>query len=141
MTRLSLSRRSAINGRPFRLDDQVTKRTDIRMLPANNAIPTRITWSRDDPYAATFSFPGKEWVMSLSLLAGGLTELVGDGDVRVGPFDGSWVVMNLRNAGEDAYLMVSRRAVRRFVAAVREQVPPDVDAVIATELRDILTMD
>jgi hypothetical protein len=140
MTKLSPPGRSAVVARLFRLDDQVTKHTNVRLLLANNAIPTRITRSRDDPYAAHFSFTGgKAWGMSLSLLAGGLTELVGDGDVRAGPFDDNWVMMNLRNASEDTYLMVPRKAIQRFVAAVREQVPPDIDDLIDAELRAILT--
>jgi len=128
--------------RPFRVDTEVTTSTFCRLLPRRNKVPARVTWTRDDPYAARLAFPGKrEWVIALALLAEGLRDLVGEGDVRVGPFDQRWVVVNLRNASQDAYLMLPRKAVKRFVAAVREQVPPNIDTLIAAELRDLLTAD
>ncbi|WP_031171844.1 SsgA family sporulation/cell division regulator [Streptosporangium roseum] len=109
-----------------------------------------LTYSADDPYAVRLAFVqgSREtvaYVFARGLLADGLYDPVGEGDVMVGPHEDHepYLVITLRP--EDGYpfaLYVVRSQIEAFVdrayrlvAMGRERV--DVDAVVARILAEV----
>ncbi|MFD9053249.1 SsgA family sporulation/cell division regulator [Streptomyces zaomyceticus] len=98
----------------------------------------------DDPLAVRFDFGffGREgragtWVFARSLLAEGLVEPTGHGDVRVRPCGEGWVEVMLRSRAADAAIRFRTSALRQFLN-VTEPWPLDTDGQIDECLEQLL---
>lgn len=109
--------------------------------------PVRSRWSyrADQPYTVTAAFQTErdrwvEWVFSRDLLATGLTEAAGIGDVRFAPLEERglrMLVVEIESPEGYALLEVDHVGVAEFLDATEEMVPLggedahfDVDALI-----------
>ncbi len=89
-------------------------------------IPTRMIYSTADPYAVKLIFGHRsglkkreqvEWIFARDLLALGIFEETGDGDVRVGPIGGTPEMAGLTLIGRESQvtLLVKKTAVAQFL--------------------------
>jgi hypothetical protein len=114
--------------------------------------PVLSRWSYHlaDPYGVTLAFrarPGRwiEWCFGRDLLAEGLWEPAGLGDVRVRPdreFEDDLVLIELQSPNGHALVELRREDVERFVDATVRAVPfggeselVDIDAFIAQVMK------
>ncbi|MFI9628072.1 SsgA family sporulation/cell division regulator [Streptomyces sp. NPDC052042] len=110
------------------------------------AVPARLCYGSDDPYAVTFAFhTGSEepvtWTFARDLLADSVLRPTGDGDIRLWPSGtGHHMVLNLAlsSPAGRARLAAPLRAVTdwlthtyRLVPAGRETDGLDVDAALS----------
>jgi hypothetical protein len=95
-------------------------------------VPVALEYDADDPYAVAATFgtgqgEGVRWVFARDLLARGIRDTVGDGDVRVWPAvsRGEDVVcIGLRSPDGAALLEAPAGAVADFVTTTYDLVPP-----------------
>jgi hypothetical protein len=111
-------------------------------------LPGHLSYDCSDPYAISILFQGQDghtsWVFSRELLAHGLWEPAGDGDVHVFPGEsdhGAPLVLIELTSDEEALVGIDRADVENFLASSQTMVTPgreseflDIDAAIAAIL-------
>ncbi|MZE75903.1 SsgA family sporulation/cell division regulator [Streptomyces xinghaiensis] len=114
-------------------------------------VPAALRYRRDDPLAVRACFPPRAslggadvtWVFSRDLLAAGLLEPVGDGDVHVRPFGPLVTVLEFHAAAGTALVRMDSADVRSFLEQTyalvpfgREELHLDLDGDLAALLRE-----
>ena len=123
----------------------------VAAAPRMPSIPATLRYDRRDPFAVRMSFPapatleGVEvcWTFARELLAAGLQEPEGHGDVRVRPYGYDRTVLEFHAPEGTAVVHVRSEEVRRFLGAANEMVPVgrehlqlDLDHDLAELMRD-----
>ncbi|MGW5232030.1 SsgA family sporulation/cell division regulator [Streptomyces nodosus] len=123
----------------------------VAAAPRMQSIPATLHYDRGDPFAVRMTFPapatleGVEvcWTFARELLATGLEEPVGHGDVRVRPYGYDRTVLELHAPEGTAVVHVHSSDIRRFLQRTTELVPVglerlqrDLDHDLAELLRD-----
>jgi hypothetical protein len=116
------------------------------------SIPATLHYDRDDPFAVHMTFPapatleGVEvcWTFARDLLAAGMREPEGDGDVRVRPYGYDRTVLEFHAPEGTAVVHVRSGELRRFLEATGELVPAgrehlrlDLDHDLAELMREV----
>jgi len=114
-------------------------------------VPASLRYRRDDPLAVRACFPPRAslagadvaWVFARDLLAAGLEEAVGEGDVHVRPFGPLVTVLEFHAVAGTAMVRMETAELRRFVEQTYDLVPAghehlylDVDRDLANLLRE-----
>ncbi|MBT3154347.1 SsgA family sporulation/cell division regulator [Streptomyces sp. CHD11] len=123
----------------------------VAAAPRMPNIPATLHYDRDDPFAVRMTFPapatleGVEvcWTFARELLAAGLQEPEGHGDVRIRPYGYDRTVMEFHAPEGTAVVHVRSGEIRRFLDATDELVPTglehlrlDLDHDLAELIRD-----
>ncbi|BBC31415.1 putative cell division protein [Streptomyces graminofaciens] len=123
----------------------------VAAAPRMPSIPATLHYDRRDPFAVRMTFPapatleGVEvcWTFARELLALGMEESVGHGDVRVRPYGYERLVLEFHAPEGTAVVHVHADEVRRFLERTTELVPEglehlqiDLDRDLAELMRD-----
>ncbi|MFE1251317.1 SsgA family sporulation/cell division regulator [Streptomyces sp. NPDC058735] len=123
----------------------------VAAAPRMPSIPATLRYHRRDPFAVRMAFPapatleGVEvcWTFSRELLAAGLEDAEGYGDVRVRPYGYDRTVLEFHAPEGTAVVHVRSSDVRRFLEATSDLVPVglehlqlDLDHGLAELMRD-----
>lgn len=131
--------------------EQAVQARVVASSPSLETVPATLVYDRSDPFTVRMSFPplatleGTEvtWEFSRELLAAGVTESAGVGDVRVRPFGYGRTVMEFHAPEGTAMVHLRTSELRRFLDRSRYLVPEghehlylDLDRDLAELLRD-----
>ncbi|MEE1803055.1 SsgA family sporulation/cell division regulator [Streptomyces sp. NPDC101062] len=131
--------------------EQAVQARLVSPTPRMETVPATLCYDRADPFAVRMEFPppatleGTEvtWEFSRELLATGMTEPVGVGDVRVRPFGYGRTVLEFHAPEGTAMVHLRTSELRRFlersqglVPAGREHLYLDLDHDLTELLRD-----
>ncbi|MFE7235174.1 SsgA family sporulation/cell division regulator [Streptomyces sp. NPDC002405] len=123
----------------------------VSATPRMPSIPATLHYDRRDPFAVRMTFPAPAtlegvdvcWLFARDLLAAGLREPEGDGDVRVRPYGFDRTVLEFHAPEGKAVVHVHSGEIRRFLEATSELVPLglehlqfDLDHDLAELMRD-----
>ncbi|MET9061734.1 MULTISPECIES: spore wall synthesis regulator SsgD [Streptomyces] len=123
----------------------------VAAAPRMPSIPATLHYDRTDPFAVRMTFPapatleGVEvcWTFSRELLAAGLDDAEGHGDVRVRPYGYDRTVLEFHAPEGIAVVHVHSSEIRRFLQATNDLVPTglehlqlDLDHDLAELMRD-----
>jgi len=123
----------------------------VAAAPRMPSIPAKLHYDRSDPFAVRMTFPapatleGVEvcWTFARDLLAAGLHEPEGHGDVRVRPYGYERTVLEFHAPEGTAVVHVRSHEIRRFLDATSALVPVglehlqlDLDHDLAELIRD-----
>ncbi|MFS8202816.1 SsgA family sporulation/cell division regulator [Streptomyces sp. CWNU-52B] len=123
----------------------------VAAAPRMPSIPATLSYDPRDPFAVRMSFPAPStlegvevcWTFARELLASGLEEEVGHGDVRVRPYGYDRIVLEFHAPEGTAVIHVRVGELRRFLESSTELVPvglehlhQDLDHDLAELLRD-----
>ncbi|MFB7322950.1 SsgA family sporulation/cell division regulator [Streptomyces sp. NPDC056190] len=123
----------------------------VSATPRMPSIPATLHYDRRDPFAVRMTFPAPAtlegvdvcWLFARDLLAAGLGEPEGDGDVRVRPYGFDRTVLEFHAPEGTAVVHVRSGEIRRFLEATSELVPLglehlqfDLDHDLAELMRD-----
>ncbi|MFB7455542.1 MULTISPECIES: SsgA family sporulation/cell division regulator [unclassified Streptomyces] len=123
----------------------------VSATPRMHSIPATLHYDRRDPFAVRMTFPapatldGVEvcWIFARELLAAGLREPEGDGDVRVRPYGYDRTVLEFHAPEGTAVVHIRSGEIRRFLESTSELVPLglehlqlDLDHDLAELMRD-----
>ncbi|MFE7212808.1 SsgA family sporulation/cell division regulator [Streptomyces sp. NPDC001698] len=123
----------------------------VSATPRMPSIPATLHYDRRDPFAVRMTFPAPAtlegvdvcWLFARDLLAAGLQEPEGDGDVRVRPYGFDRTVLEFHAPEGTAVVHVRSGEIRRFLEATSELVPLglehlqfDLDHDLAELMRD-----
>ncbi|MFF9489695.1 SsgA family sporulation/cell division regulator [Streptomyces sp. NPDC014676] len=132
--------------------EQTVEARLVAAAPRMPSIPATLHYDRDDPFAVHMTFPapatleGVEvcWTFARDLLAAGMQEPEGDGDVRVRPYGYDRTVLEFHAPEGTAVVHVRSGELRRFLEATGELVPTglehlrlDLDHDLAELMRDV----
>ena len=103
----------------------------VAAAPRMPSIPAKLHYDRSDPFAVRMTFPapatleGVEvcWTFARDLLAAGLHEPEGHGDVRVRPYGYERTVLEFHAPEGTAVVHVRSGEVRNFLRQTTELVP------------------
>ncbi|MFI5569279.1 SsgA family sporulation/cell division regulator [Streptomyces sp. NPDC051740] len=131
--------------------EQTVEARLVAAAPRMPSIPATLHYDRDDPFAVRMTFPapatleGVEvcWTFARDLLAAGMEEPEGDGDVRVRPYGYDRTVLEFHAPEGTAVVHVRSGELRQFLEATDELVPTglehlrlDLDHDLAELMRD-----
>ncbi|MDQ8706277.1 SsgA family sporulation/cell division regulator [Streptomyces sp. LHD-70] len=131
--------------------EQAVEARLIASAPRMPSIPATLRYDVRDPYAVRMAFPAAatlegvdvSWTFARELLAAGVDQAAGDGDVRVRPYGYDRTVLEFHAPEGTAIVHVRTGELRRFlkraaalVPAGREHLHLDVDGDLAELLRD-----
>ncbi|MFF0791394.1 SsgA family sporulation/cell division regulator [Streptomyces spiralis] len=131
--------------------EQTVEARLVAAAPRMPSIPATLRYDRRDPFAVRMTFPapatleGVEvcWTFARDLLAAGLHEPDGHGDVRVRPYGYDRTVLEFHAPEGTAVVHVRSEQIRRFLHATSELVPVglehlqlDLDRDLAELMRD-----
>ncbi|MFI6876910.1 SsgA family sporulation/cell division regulator [Streptomyces sp. NPDC050400] len=131
--------------------EQAVEARLVAAAPRMASIPATLRYDARDPFAVCMAFPapatleGVEvcWTFARDLLAGGVTESVGSGDVRVRPYGYDRTVLEFHAVEGTAIVHVRTGELRQFLDDTTRLVPTgdeglhvDVDGDLAELLRD-----
>ncbi|MFE0729113.1 SsgA family sporulation/cell division regulator [Streptomyces antibioticus] len=123
----------------------------VSAAPRMPSIPATLHYDRTDPFAVRMAFPapatleGVEvcWTFARELLAAGLADAEGHGDVRVRPYGYDRTVLEFHAPEGIAVVHVHSSEIRRFLQATNDLVPTglehlqlDLDHDLAELMRD-----
>jgi hypothetical protein len=123
----------------------------VAAAPRMPSIPATLRYDRGDPFAIRMTFPapatleGVEvcWTFARDLLAAGLEEPEGHGDVRVRPYGYDRTVLEFHAPEGTAVVHVRSGEIRHFLRRTQELVPAglehlqvDLDRDLAELMRD-----
>ncbi|MDQ0809930.1 hypothetical protein QFZ63_001644 [Streptomyces sp. B3I7] len=123
----------------------------VAAAPRMSSIPAALHYDRADPFAVRMTFPAPatlegvdvSWTFARELLAAGLEEPEGDGDVRVRPYGYDRTVLEFHAPEGTAVIHVHSSDVRSFLRRAAELVPVglehlqfDLDRDLAELMRD-----
>ncbi|MET7285280.1 SsgA family sporulation/cell division regulator [Streptomyces sp. NPDC005573] len=111
--------------------EQAVEARLVAAAPRMPTIPAKLHYDRRDPFAVRMTFPapatleGVEvcWTFSRELLAAGLLDAEGHGDVRVRPYGYDRTVLEFHAPEGTAIVHVRSGEIRGFLAATRDLVP------------------
>jgi len=94
-------------------------------------VPMTLIYDQHDPFAFTISVRERRWVFARELLAGGLIEPTGDGDVHISPQigDPTTVLLFLSAPSGEAVLRIPRDPLERAVDEAEALVPLGAEAI------------
>ncbi|MFH9611861.1 SsgA family sporulation/cell division regulator [Streptomyces sp. NPDC017448] len=103
----------------------------VASAPRMETLPAMLSYDREYPFAVRMAFPapatleGTEvsWEFSRELLAAGVDDPAGEGDVRVRPFGYDRTVLEFHAPEGIAMVHVRTEELRRFLERARELVP------------------
>ncbi|MFJ2115476.1 MULTISPECIES: SsgA family sporulation/cell division regulator [unclassified Streptomyces] len=131
--------------------EQAVQARLVSSTPRMETVPATLFYDRADPFAVRMAFPppatleGTEvtWEFSRELLATGMTEPVGVGDVRVRPFGYGRTVLEFHAPEGTAMVHLRTSELRQFLERAQGLVPDgrehlylDLDHDLAELLRD-----
>ncbi|MFE2496973.1 SsgA family sporulation/cell division regulator [Streptomyces scopuliridis] len=131
--------------------EQAVQARLVASAPRLETVPATLRYDRADPFAVRMAFPppatleGTEvtWEFSRELLATGMTEPVGVGDVRVRPFGYGRTVLEFHAPEGTAMVHLRTSELRRFLERSQDVVPAghehlylDLDHDLTQLLRD-----
>lgn len=131
--------------------EQTVEARLVAAAPRMPSIPATFHYDRRDPFAVRMTFPapatleGVEvcWTFARDLLAAGLHEPEGDGDVHVRPYGYDRTVLEFHAPEGTAVVHVRSEQIRHFLHATSELVPVglehlqlDLDHDLAELMRD-----
>ncbi|WP_372343918.1 SsgA family sporulation/cell division regulator [Streptomyces sp. KL116D] len=131
--------------------EQAVEARLVAAAPRMASIPATLRYDVRDPFAVCMAFPapatleGVEvcWTFARELLAGGVSESVGSGDVRVRPYGYDRTVLEFHAVEGTAIVHVRTGELRQFLDDTTRLVPAgdeglhvDVDGDLAELLRD-----
>ncbi|MFD7286600.1 SsgA family sporulation/cell division regulator [Streptomyces sp. NPDC057539] len=131
--------------------EQAVQARLVASAPRLETVPATLRYDRADPFAVRMAFPppatleGTEvtWEFSRELLATGMTEPVGVGDVRVRPFGYGRTVLEFHAPEGTAMVHLRTAELRRFLERSEDLVPVgrehlylDLDHDLTELLRD-----
>ncbi len=100
------------------------------------ALPARLSYSIEDPYAVTATFRTGDgqvsWTFARELLRDGIRDMAGYGDIVIRPSHpsrGAQVTMTLSSPTGSAVIEASRHQIAAFVSEVYNAVPEDAEWV------------
>lgn len=102
------------------------------VLNGRAQVPVGLVYDSADPWAITLLIAGQEWLFARDLLATGLYEPAGDGDVTVRPDTGGifgHVVVTLSSPTGTADLALPRGTVESLLDAAEALVPPGCERI------------
>ncbi|MFC8916517.1 SsgA family sporulation/cell division regulator [Streptomyces sp. NPDC047821] len=123
----------------------------VASAPRMESVPATLRYDRGNPFAVQMAFPARAtlegvdvaWEFSRELLAAGVEEPAGLGDVRVRPFGYDRTVVEFHAPEGVAMVHVRTSEVRRFLRRAQNLVPAgcehrflDLDQDLAELLRD-----
>ncbi|MEW2296575.1 SsgA family sporulation/cell division regulator [Streptomyces sp. NPDC006743] len=111
--------------------EQTVEARLVAAAPRMPSIPATLHYDLSDPFAVRMSFPapatleGVEvcWTFARDLLAAGMQEPEGHGDVRVRPYGYDRTVLEFHAPEGTAVVHVRSGEIRRFLHATSELVP------------------
>lgn len=103
----------------------------VASAPRMETLPATLMYDRRDPFAVRMAFPATatlegtdvSWEFSRELLAAGVDEAAGVGDVRIRPFGYDRTVLEFHAAEGIAMVHVRTAELRRFLARAQALVP------------------
>ena len=124
---------------PTPATEATTIRVDVPLISGEAETETlggELAYDINDPYAVTLRVDARSgpviWTFSRDLLAEGLYEPIGDGDVQVWPCLSTEaqavVIIELHAPSGEALLQTPSRAVQRFVADIYRAVPTGTES-------------
>ncbi|MFJ4770030.1 SsgA family sporulation/cell division regulator [Streptomyces uncialis] len=131
--------------------EQAVEARLVAAAPRMATIPAVLRYEQDDPFAVRMTFPAPStlegvdvcWTFARELLAAGMEEAVGQGDVRVRPYGFDRTVMEFHAPEGTAIVHVRSGELRRFLARTDAAVPTgreslylDLDQDLADLMRD-----
>jgi hypothetical protein len=131
--------------------EQAVEARLVAAAPRMATIPAVLRYEQADPFAVRMTFPAPAtlegvdvcWTFSRDLLASGLEENVGQGDVRVRPYGYDRTVMEFHAPEGTAIVHLLTGELRRFlrrtddlVARGLEHLHLDLDGDLAQLMRD-----
>ncbi|MFJ9038463.1 SsgA family sporulation/cell division regulator [Streptomyces sp. NPDC102406] len=131
--------------------EQAVEARLVAAAPRMASIPATLGYDARDPFAVRMSFPapatleGVEvcWTFARELLAAGMTEAAGLGDVRVRPYGYDRTVLEFHAVEGTAIVHIRTGELERFLSDTTALVPVgeeylhvDVDGDLAELLRD-----
>ncbi|MFJ8079572.1 SsgA family sporulation/cell division regulator [Streptomyces sp. NPDC096205] len=131
--------------------DQPVEARLVAAAPRMQHIPATLHYDRRDPFAVHMTFPAQAtlegvevcWTFARELLAAGLENAEGHGDVRVRPYGYDRTELEFRAPEGTAVVHLHSAEVRRFLDATEELVPAghehlvvDLDRDLAELMRD-----
>ncbi|MEV7085021.1 SsgA family sporulation/cell division regulator [Streptomyces sp. NPDC093085] len=131
--------------------EQAVQARLVSPTPRMESVPATLRYDRADPFAVRMAFPppatleGTEvtWEFSRELLAKGMTEATGLGDVRVRPFGYGRTVLEFHAPEGTAMVHLRTAELRRFLERSQVLVPDgrehlylDLDHDLTELLRD-----
>ncbi|MER5771097.1 spore wall synthesis regulator SsgD [Streptomyces sp. NPDC001985] len=132
----------------------IEQAVEVRMVasaPLMETIPATLRYDGGDPFAVRIDFPGPAttegtdvtWAFGRELLADGIEEPAGSGDVRVRPYGYGRTVLEFHAEEGVAVVHVRTSELRRFLRRAQGVVPAggehiglDLDHGLAELLRD-----
>lgn len=136
------------------LSNSIEQAVEARLVaaaPRMSTIPATLHYDPSDPFAVRMSFPAPAtlegievyWTFARELLAQGLEQSVGDGDVRVRPYGFDRTVVEFLAPEGTAIVHIRSGEVRRFLHRTTALVPTgdehlhvDLDQDLADLMRD-----
>ena len=131
--------------------EQAVQARVVASVPRMETVPATLRYDLQDPFAVRMAFPppatleGTEvtWEFSRELLATGVNEPVGLGDVRVRPFGYGRTVLEFHAPEGTAMVHLRTSELRRFLERAQDLVPAgrehlflDLDHDLTELLRD-----
>ncbi|GHE52466.1 hypothetical protein GCM10018785_22580 [Streptomyces longispororuber] len=131
--------------------EQAVEARLVAAAPRMPTIPATLHYDRRDPFAVRMSFPAPatlegvevHWTFARELLAQGVEQAAGDGDVRVRPYGYERTVLEFHAPEGTAIVHVRTGDVRRFLHRTTVLVPVgqehrhvDLDRDLADLMRD-----
>ncbi|NEB74577.1 SsgA family sporulation/cell division regulator [Streptomyces sp. SID14478] len=131
--------------------EQAVEARLVAAAPRMASIPATLSYDVRDPFAVRMSFPAPAtlegvdvcWTFARELLACGVTEPAGAGDVRVRPYGYDRTVMEFHASEGTAIVHVRTGELENFLADSTQLVPVgeehlhvDVDGDLAELMRD-----
>lgn len=130
--------------------EQAVQARLVASAPRMETVPTTLRYDRADPFAVSVGFPPQatlegievSWAFARELLAAGVSEPAGTGDVRIRPFGYERTVLEFHGLEGIAVVHIHTAELRDFlqrteavVPAGREQRYLDVDQDVEELLR------
>ncbi|GGW23907.1 SsgA family sporulation/cell division regulator [Streptomyces xantholiticus] len=129
--------------------EQAVQARLVATAPQMESVPATLHYDRRDPFAVRIDFPGPatlegtdvSWAFSRELLAEGVHEPAGIGDVRVRPYGYDRTVLEFHAPEGMAIVHIRTGELRRFLERVQEVVPAGREHLylgLEEDLRDLL---
>ncbi|MFI1112365.1 MULTISPECIES: SsgA family sporulation/cell division regulator [Streptomyces] len=117
----------------------------IAVAPRIPVIPATLHYDGRDPFAVRMTFPahaalrGQEvcWTFGRELLAEGLEQDAGEGDVRVRPYGYGRTILEFHGAEGIAVVHILTEQLRGFLDLTRALVPPGEEHLFADIEQDL----
>ncbi|MFF3323805.1 SsgA family sporulation/cell division regulator [Streptomyces sp. NPDC002889] len=111
--------------------EQAVQARLVASAPLMESIPSTLRYDREDPFAVRLDFPAPatlegediSWAFSRELLAAGVHEAAGVGDVRIRPYGYDRTVLEFHAPEGMAMVHIRTGELRRFLRRVQELVP------------------